>query len=128
MKAIGVMLLGLGLIGLMLDLIFWLPTNFNPIMTAIIGVVCLVAVWGGGRIAQPAMQPARAATSYDKATQSAQWMPLASATCPKCGSQVMPGQQYCGGCGSGLQSYCAGCGNPLSEPSRFCGKCGTRLS
>ena len=53
MKVIGVLLLLLGLVGLVLILILWLPAKFNPIVVTIISVTCLVVVWGGGRLFRP---------------------------------------------------------------------------
>lgn len=130
MKAVGVLLLVLGIVGLTLSLIFWLPVQFNPIVVVLMSVVCLAAVWAGGRLSQPKTElAAQPAGQYQPMSPQAQWTsPTAGAICPKCSSQIMPGQQFCGGCGSNLVSYCAKCGIALKEPSRFCGKCGTRLS
>lgn len=131
MKTVGVILLVLGLVGLLLNLIFWLPAKFNLVVVALLAVVCLVAVWGGGKLAQPKAELiTQPAGQYQPVSPPppAQWSPPAATTCPKCGCQIMPGQQFCGGCGSSLISYCARCGNAISEPSRFCGKCGARLS
>ena len=129
MKTVGVILLVLGLVGLLLNLIFWLPAKFNLVVAVLLAVVCLVAVWGGGKLAQPKAELiAQPAGQYQPISPQAQWSQSAGASCPKCGSQIMPGQQVCGGCGSSLVSYCARCGVALKEPSRFCGKCGARLS
>jgi hypothetical protein len=130
MKALGVFLLILGIMGLLLNLLFWLPAKFNLVVAVLISVVCLVAVWGGGRLAQPKMElVAQPAGKYEPISPPAQWSPPAAGViCPKCGCQIVPGQQFCGGCGSSLVSYCARCGNAISEPSRFCGRCGARLS
>lgn len=132
MKVIGIILLILGIVGLVLNLIFWLPSQFSPIVMVLIAVACLVAVWGGGALYQSKttlmMQPA-GKYEPDLPSQSAQWsQPAAGIVCPRCGFQVMPGQQYCGGCGSSLVSYCAKCGAAIKELSRFCGSCGARLS
>ncbi|HEX7363753.1 MAG TPA: zinc ribbon domain-containing protein [Dehalococcoidia bacterium] len=128
MKISGVILLVLGTLGLLLDLLFWLPAKFSPVVAALIGTVCLVVVWGGGRMSQTV--PAALGTGRHEAVSSQ--MPSGFTTtatpCPKCGCQVMPGQQFCGGCGSSLVSYCAKCGNTVAEPSKFCGRCGARLS
>jgi hypothetical protein len=130
MKAVGVLLLVLSIIGLLLNLIFWLPAKFNLVVAVLISVACLVAIWGGGRLAQPKTELAtQPAGKYEPISPQAQWSPpAAGVSCPKCGCQIVPGQQFCGGCGSSLVSYCARCGNAISEPSRFCGRCGARLS
>jgi hypothetical protein len=52
MKAIGGLLLVLGIIGLLLSLILWLPAGFNLIVMVLISVVCFVAIWGGGKLSQ----------------------------------------------------------------------------
>ena len=127
MKAIGGLLLVLGIIGLLLNLIFWLPASFNLVVVALISVVCFVAVWGGGKMLQAKTELSPApAKQYGTAAQPAQWIQQGAA-CPKCGCQIAPGQQFCGGCGSSLVSYCAKCGVAVTGPSRFCGNCGTRL-
>jgi hypothetical protein len=131
MKAIGIILLLLGIIGLVLTLIFWLPSQFSPIILVLISAVCLVAVWGGGALyqsnavilTQPAGKGEPVPAQPDQLSQ-----PAAGILCPRCGCQVTPGQQYCGGCGSSLVSYCARCGATIREPSRFCGTCGARLN
>jgi hypothetical protein len=131
LKAVGVLLLVLGLMGLLLNLIFWLPARFNLVVAVLLAVVCLVAVWGGGKLAQPKAElETQPAGQYQPVSTPppAQYVPPSAAFCPKCGCQIMPGQQYCSGCGSSLVSYCARCGNTIVEPSRFCGKCGARLS
>jgi predicted nucleic acid-binding Zn ribbon protein len=129
MKAIGGLLLVLGIIGLLLNLILWLPSKFNLIIVVLVSVVCLVAVWGGGRLSQPKTdlvpEPAK---QYEPMSQPAQWSQPAGVTCPKCGCQIVPGQKFCGSCGSSLVSYCAVCGAAITSPSRFCGNCGARLS
>ncbi|OGN91778.1 MAG: hypothetical protein A2Z75_05595 [Chloroflexi bacterium RBG_13_50_10] len=130
MKSIGILLLILGIVGLLLNLIFWLPAQFNLIVAVLISVVCLAAVWGGGRLSQPKTELAtQPAGKYEPMAQPAQWtQPAPGVMCPKCGCQIMPGQQFCGGCGSSLVSYCARCGAAIVSPSRFCGSCGFRLS
>jgi TRAP-type C4-dicarboxylate transport system permease small subunit len=52
MKAIGGLLLVLGITGLLLNLILWLPLRLNLIIMVLISVVCFVAIWGGGKLAQ----------------------------------------------------------------------------
>ena len=128
MKAIGGLLLVLGMMGLLLNLILWLPTRFNLIVMLLISVVCFVAIWGGGKLLQTkAKFVPEPAKKYEPTAQQAQWVQQKVA-CPKCGSQVVPGQRFCGGCGSSLESYCARCGVAITAPSKFCGNCGAKLS
>jgi hypothetical protein len=128
MKAIGVILLVLGIAGLLLNLILWLPTGFNLIVVVSISIVCFVAIWGGGKLSQTKTELVPApAKQYEPTAQQPQWIQQ-SVACPKCGCQLVPGQLFCGGCGSSLESYCAGCGGAITAPSRFCGNCGARLS
>ena len=128
MRAIGGLLLVLGMAGLLLNLILWLPTGFDLIFVVLISIVCFVAVWGGGKLSQTktglVTEPAR---QYEPAPQQPQWVQQ-SVACPKCGCQVVPGQQFCGGCCSTLEFYCARCGVAITAPSRFCGNCGAKLS
>ena len=127
MKAIGGVILGLGIVGLLLSLILWLPAGFAPIVVVLISVVCFVAIWGGGKLLQAKTEfVPEPVKGYEPTTQQAQWGQQ-SATCPKCGAQIAPGQQFCGTCGSSLKSYCAACGSAITSPSRFCGNCGARL-
>ncbi|HEX7364592.1 MAG TPA: zinc-ribbon domain-containing protein [Dehalococcoidia bacterium] len=132
MRTVGVLLLILGIVGLLLNLIFRLPAQFNLVVVVLISVVCLVAVWGGGRLSQPKTEPVtQPAGKYEPVSPPppAQWtQPAPGVICPKCGCQIMPGQQFCSGCGSSLVSYCARCGAAINSPSRFCGSCGFRLS
>jgi hypothetical protein len=124
-------LLILGIVGLLLNLIFWLPAQFNLVVAVLIAVVCLVAVWGGGRLSQPKTELVTQPGKYEPVfpSQPAQWtQPAPGAICPKCSCQIVPGQQFCGGCGSSLVSYCARCGAAINSPSKFCGSCGSRLS
>ena len=127
MKALGGILLVLGIVGLLLTLILWLPTGFNMIAVVLISIVCFVAVWGGGKLSQAKAQLVpEPVKQYEPTAQQAQWMQQRVA-CPKCGCQIVPGQQFCGACGSSLESYCAKCGAAITDPSRFCGNCGARL-
>ncbi|MBN2463668.1 MAG: zinc ribbon domain-containing protein [Dehalococcoidia bacterium] len=128
MRAIGVILLVLGIIGLLLNLILWLPAGFNMIVIMLISTVCFVAIWGGGRLLQTKTElVAEPAKQYKPMSQQPHWMQQ-DIVCPNCGCQVAPGQQFCGGCGSTLKSYCARCGAAVTAPSVFCGNCGARLS
>jgi hypothetical protein len=127
MKAIGRLLLVLGLMGLLLNLILWLPSRLNLIIMVLIFVVCFVAIWGGGKLSQAKTAFVQEPTKkYEPTAQQAQWVQQKVA-CPKCGCQVVPGQRFCGACGSSLASYCATCGGAITTPSRFCGNCGARL-
>jgi len=127
MRAAGVLLLVLGIVGLLLNLILWLPVGFNWIIVALVSAVCFVAIWGGGRLSQTKTQLApEPVKQYEPMTQHAQWVQQRVA-CPKCSCQIVPGQRFCGACGSSLESYCAVCGGAITTPSRFCGNCGARL-
>jgi hypothetical protein len=127
MKVIGRLLLILGIIGLLLNLVLWLPADFNLIIMVLISVVCFVAIWGGGKLSQTkAAFVSEPAKKYEPIAQQAQ-MVQQKITCPKCGCQVAPGQQFCGACGSSLASYCAACGSAINSSSKFCGNCGARL-
>jgi hypothetical protein len=127
MKAVGGLLLVLGISGLLLNLILWLPARLNLIIMVLISVVCFVAIWGGGRLShtksafvqEPAMK-------YEPTAQQDQWGQQ-KVVCPKCGCQVALGQRFCGACGSSLVSYCATCGSAITAPSKFCGNCGAKL-
>jgi hypothetical protein len=127
MKAIGGLLLVLGILGLLLNLVLWLPARLSLIIMVLISVVCFVAIWGGGKLSQTkaafVQEPAK---EYEPTAQQAQWGQQKVA-CPKCGCQVTPGQRFCGACGSTLVSYCATCGGAIIAPSKFCGNCGARL-
>jgi hypothetical protein len=128
MKAIGGLLLVLGILGLLLSLILWLPARFNLIVLILISIVCFAAIWGGGRLLQTKGKfVPEQSKKYEPVAQQAQWGQQKVA-CPKCGSQIVPGQRFCGGCGSSLESYCARCGVAITAPSKFCGNCGARLS
>jgi hypothetical protein len=127
MKAIGMILLVLGIVGLLLNLILWLPAKFNLIIVALISVVCLVTIWGGGNLSQTKTELVKETVKQPgPAAQQSQWVEP-KITCPKCGCKIMPGQNFCGGCGSSLTSYCAACGTTVTSPTKFCGNCGARL-
>ena len=128
MKAIGGLLLVIGVVGLLLNLILWLPAQLNLIIMVLISVACFVAIWGGGKLSQAkaaffVQEPEK---KHEPTARQAQWIQQKGA-CPKCGCQVIPGQQFCGACGSSLTSYCAICGAAITAPSKFCGNCGARL-
>ncbi|MBM4445907.1 MAG: zinc ribbon domain-containing protein [Chloroflexi bacterium] len=128
MRAVGVLLLVLGIVGLLLNLILWLPVGFNVIIVALVSAVCFTAIWGGGRLSQARTEfVTEPAKKYEPTAQQPQWVQQ-SVACPKCGCHVVPGQRFCGGCGSSLESYCARCGGAITAPSRFCGNCGAKLS
>ena len=127
MKVIGGFLLILGIIGLLLNLVLWLPSKFNLIVMVVISVVCGAIIWGGGELSRSrtvrVKEPARA---HQLMMQQSQGMKQGNA-CPKCGKQGLPDQRFCGACGSRLTSHCPACGVPTSQPSKFCGNCGARL-
>jgi hypothetical protein len=127
MKAIGGLLLVLGIIGLLLNLILWLPAGFNLIVMVLISVVCFVAIWGGGRLSQTKIEVAKEwATKYETTAQSTQEMRQKIA-CPRCGWPSASGQRFCGACGSSLAYCCPTCGASIAPESKFCPNCGARL-
>ena len=52
MKAIGGLLLVVGMIALLLSLILWLPADFSVVVVVLISVVCFGAIGGGGSLSQ----------------------------------------------------------------------------
>jgi class 3 adenylate cyclase/tetratricopeptide (TPR) repeat protein len=48
--------------------------------------------------------------------------------CANCGASNVPGQKFCGDCGTLLGRACPNCGAPFPEGRRFCGDCGTALT
>lgn len=56
-------------------------------------------------------------------------------SCPKCGTQNLAGQQFCGNCGAKLvietpkqTVACPKCGSQNPTGQQFCGVCGTKLT
>ncbi len=47
--------------------------------------------------------------------------------CPNCGSPVVPGQRFCGGCGAQLSLSCPQCRITVSPGTRYCPNCGATL-
>ncbi|UCH50412.1 MAG: zinc ribbon domain-containing protein [Chloroflexota bacterium] len=47
--------------------------------------------------------------------------------CPNCGSPIVPGQRFCGGCGAQLSLACPQCRITVSPGTRFCPNCGATL-
>jgi len=47
--------------------------------------------------------------------------------CPNCGSPVIPGQRFCGGCGAQLSLSCPQCRITVSPGTSFCPNCGSTL-
>jgi hypothetical protein len=47
--------------------------------------------------------------------------------CPNCGSPVIPGQRFCGGCGAQLSLSCPQCRITVNPGTRFCPNCGSTL-
>lgn len=117
----------LGTIGLLLNLITWLPTGINLIMMVVISVVCLLLVWGGGKMSLSEVEietePRR---EYDHGAQQVQGL-RQGIMCPSCGSLCALGQRFCGGCGAGLASGCPSCGAMVDPASKFCANCGAEL-
>ena len=131
MKVFSVLLFILGLLGLVLGLIFWLPARFSPIVAALIGAAGLAAVWGGGRLSLSktalAVRPAQQLAPSPVPLPTQRSSTATGTLCPRCGSQMVPGQQFCCSCGSSLMSNCDKCGEPIDRPSRFCSNCGAKL-
>ena len=126
-QVIGRVLFILGTIGLLLNLITWLPTGIHLIMMVVISIVCLVLVWGGGKMSLSEVEiqtePRR---EYEQGAEQVQAV-RQGIMCPRCGSLCALGQRFCGGCGAGLASGCPGCGVAVDPASRFCANCGARL-
>jgi rRNA maturation endonuclease Nob1 len=53
-----------------------------------------------------------------------------SLACRNCGPRPEPGAQFCSRCGLPLNaaSFCAQCGAGLSDDSRFCAACGSKVA
>jgi len=126
-QVIGRVLFILGTIGLLLNLIMWLPVGINLVMMVVISIVCLVLVWGGGKMS---LSEARIATEprreYEPGAQQVQGVGQRN-MCPRCGSMCALGQRFCGACGGGLASGCPSCGATVDPASIFCTSCGARL-
>ena len=126
-QVIGRVLFILGTIGLPLNLITWLPAGINLVMMVVISIVCLVLVWGGGKMSlsevEIATEPRR---EYEPGAQQVQgvWQGI---MCLRCGSLCGLGQRFCGACGAGLASGCPRCGATVDPASIFCTSCGARL-
>lgn len=127
MKAIGGLLLVFGIIGLLVTLIFWLPTGMSLPIVLFICVACMVAVWGGGKLASAAAGAGEKQAKGHVPMAKQSYQIRCKITCPKCGGLVMPGQRFCGDCGVSLVSFCPSCGAAIISLSKFCGYCGTRL-
>ena len=126
-RVIGRVLFILGTIGLLLNLITWLPTGINLIMMVVISIVCLLVVWGGGKMSLSEVEietePRR---EYEPGAQQVQGV-RQGIMCPRCGSLCALGQRFCGACGGGLASGCPRCGATVDPASIFCTSCGARL-
>ncbi len=48
-------------------------------------------------------------------------------TCPDCGTQVGPEDDFCFRCGMSLTRKCPNCSAAVGADDRFCAKCGTKL-
>ncbi len=127
MKAIGGLLIVLGLIGLLLTLIFWLPAKINLPIVLFVSIVCLVSIWGGGKLSLKAVRTReKPIDKYAPGIQQA-YRVQHGVACPRCGTSVVHGQKFCGDCGLSLLLYCPACGVAVMSQSKFCGTCGTRL-
>jgi hypothetical protein len=85
MKAIGGLLLVLGIIGLLLNLILWLPAKFNLIVMVVISVVCVMAIWGGGKLSQAKTVVVKeSAKKYEPKVQPSEGIQQ-RVVCPRCG-------------------------------------------
>jgi len=126
-QVIGRVLFILGTIGLLLTLIMWLPMGINLIMMVVISIVCLVLVWGGGKMSLSEIEiQTEPRGEYEQGAEQVQGM-RQGIMCPRCGSLCALGQRFCGGCGAGLASGCPRCGATVDPASRFCANCGARL-
>ena len=126
-QAVGRVLFILGTIGLLLNLITWLPVGINLVMMVVISIVCLLLVWGGGKMSLSKVEiQTEPRGEYDPRAQQVQGMRQGN-MCPRCGSLCALGQRFCGGCGAGLASGCPSCGVTVDPASRFCANCGARL-
>ncbi|MCP4003883.1 MAG: hypothetical protein GY725_06775, partial [bacterium] len=45
--------------------------------------------------------------------------------CGNCGTELLPGKNFCHACGTPLQAACRNCGETLNPEFRFCPECGT---
>ncbi|HTL05753.1 MAG TPA: zinc ribbon domain-containing protein [Gemmatimonadales bacterium] len=54
----------------------------------------------------------------------------AAPPCRACGPRPEPGARFCSRCGLPLHavSFCTDCGAPLSDASRFCASCGSKVA
>lgn len=48
-------------------------------------------------------------------------------SCPRCGSQSVVGQRFCGACGQKLEHNCPECGGAVDPGLKFCPNCGAGL-
>jgi len=126
-KAAGGLMLILGIIGLLLLLILWLPTRINLTVMVLISVVCLVSVWGGGRLSEPKTGVYKAPEGRHEPVVQPPPKIQQEAACFRCGSPVVLGQRFCGTCGSSLMAECPRCGAATPPAFRFCGNCGAKL-
>lgn len=69
-----------------------------------------------------------AAQSFSNSPSASQAAPAASSTvCPSCGAVLSFDSKFCNKCGAKLTSVCPGCGAPVTPESKFCSQCGTAL-
>ena len=48
-------------------------------------------------------------------------------SCPRCGSENVVGQRFCGICGEQFEYRCRCCGATIDYMYKFCAGCGARL-
>lgn len=124
-RLFGGFLFFLGLAGLLLALVSWLPAKINLGIVIFVCLLCLGCVWGGGKILQPLAMSGNAVPGSFVTQPSKQGWPMV--VCPRCGWQISSGQRFCGGCGMAVSSACSQCGALVVSGSRFCTNCGNKL-
>lgn len=129
MKIAGAAILTLGIVGLLLALILWLPSGIDLAVLALISVVCFVSVWGGGRLLMvEAGDAGKGQANEDETVKQQPQRVQVAVFCTKCGWQGAARYRFCGSCGSALSYRCLACGAVVPSTSKFCTTCGSRLS
>lgn len=129
MRIAGAAILTLGMVGLLLALILWLPAGIDLTLLALISVTCFASVWGGGRLlmAEAGDVEKGEADENETARQQPQHVQVV-VFCTRCGWQGASGHRFCGDCGSAVSYRCPACGAVVPSTSRFCTTCGSRVS
>ena len=73
-------------------------------------------------------RPQAAAERRQGEVQQQARRPQRTFTCPKCGSQNVIGQQFCGACGQMFQYNCPQCGAVVAAGSKSCPNCGMGMN